>query len=222
MLKPKKKITKKELKHDPMLDAMEQAKEFFEENSQQIYYAIGGLVVVILLVWGWMSSQTSTNNEAMLANTKAVIAATAGVDENVKMELENVVNEYGNNKFITQSSYELGVQMIKDGDFAGARNIFEGLASSSDQLTRIAGKLKLAYVSEKEADYASAARLYNEVAALDAGKNSEYAKVQAGYAFLAAGDAAAAAQIAEEVLSEEPKGKYKEAVEYLAGRAVEK
>ncbi len=222
MLTPKKKLTKKELKHDPLLDSLEKGKEFYEENSKQIVAGIVALVVILLLGWGWMNNAETTRNEAMLASTKATLAAAAGIDENVLSELEAVISEYGNSEIIAQSTYQLGIAKLEAGDAAGARDQFNQLSNSSDKQLRIAGKLKLAYINEKELNHAEAAVLYQSVAMLDAGMISDYAKLQAGYAYLAAGDLAQAGNISSELMAEDHTGKFLEQVKYFEGKVLEK
>jgi len=222
MLTPKKKLTKKELKHDPLLDSLEKGKEYYEQNQKQIITALVVVLVIILLGWGWLNNRQSTNNEAMLANTKATLAAVNGMNDNVQTELERVVEEYGNNDNIAQSKYQLGVAKMQAGDLAGARELFSGLTNSSDELVKISGKLKLALLAEKESNYGDAAALYRQVSQLKAGLVSKYATLQAGYAFLAAGNIEQATDIVAELEAAKPVGKFKESVEYLAGKVMEK
>jgi predicted negative regulator of RcsB-dependent stress response len=221
MLTPKKKITKKELKHDPLLDSLEKGKEFYEENSKQIVTGISVVIVVFLLGWGWMNNIQSTKNEAMLANTKTTIAAIQGVNSNVFAELEQIIDEYGSNDEVAQSALLLGTAKMDSGDFIGAEELFSTLANSSDKQLKVAGKLKLAYLAEKQADHAAAAALYQTVANLDEGWVSDNARLQAGYAYLAAGDATQARNIVTSMLDEEPTGNLKEQLEYLSGKLLE-
>ncbi|MBT3631161.1 MAG: tetratricopeptide repeat protein [Candidatus Marinimicrobia bacterium] len=222
MLTPKKKLTKKELKHDPLLDTLEKGKEFYEENSKQIMTGAIAVVAVIILGWGWMNNQAATRNEAMLANTKATLAAVGGVDDNVLAELERVVDQYGDNSVISQATYQLGVARLDADDLSGARDLFTVLANSSDKQLKVAGKLKLAFINEKEANYGDAASLYSEVGAMGAGIVSEYATLQAGYAYVSAGNVVQAENIVAELLSEKPTGKFLEQVKYLEGKVLEK
>jgi predicted negative regulator of RcsB-dependent stress response len=222
MLTPKKKLTKKELKHDPLLDTLEKGKEFYEENSKQIMTGAIAVVAVIILGWGWMNNQAATRNEAMLANTKATLAAVGGVDDNVLAELERVVDQYGDNSVISQATYQLGVARLDADDLSGARDLFTVLANSSDKQLKVAGKLKLAFINEKEANNGDAASRYSEVGALGAGIVSEYATLQAGYAYVSAGNVVQAENIVAELLSEKPTGKFLEQVKYLEGKVLEK
>ncbi len=50
MLAPKKKITKKEIKQDRLVETYFKFKTFYEENQKTILIAVGSLVVIILLV----------------------------------------------------------------------------------------------------------------------------------------------------------------------------
>ena len=222
MLTPKKKFTKKELKHDPLLDSLEKGKEIYEEYSKQIVSGIVALVVILLLGWGWMNSREAANNTAMLENTKVTLAAANEVNDNVIAELERVVAEYGNNSNTAQATFQLAISRLDSGDSEGAKDLFTQLSKSSDKQLKIAGLLKLAYLNEKEADHNSAAALYAKVAELGAGTVSKYAELQSGYAYLAAGDVQQAGTVVSALLDEQPTGKFKEYVKYLEGKVLEK
>jgi len=222
MLTPKKKLTKKELKHDPLLDSLEKGKEFYEENSKQIMTAVIVVLAVLVLGWGWMNSVESTRNEAMLASTKTTLAALGGVDDNVMAELESVVDEYSGNDAISQVTYQLAVAKLAADDFTGARDLFKTLANSSDKQLKIAGKLKLAYISEKEQNYEDAAARYLEVSRISIDYVSDHAKLQAGYAFRADGNVIKASDIVNVLLEDKPTGKFLEQVKYLEGKVLEK
>ena len=222
MLKPKKKLTKKELKHDPLLDTLEKGKAFYEENSKQIMTGVVAFLAIIVLVWGWMNSMEATKNEAMLADTKATLAVMGGIDDNVLAELERVVDEYSGKSVIAQSTYQLGVARLKADDLSGAKDLFTTLANGSDKQLSIAGKLKLAFIDEKEANYEDAASIYSEIGAMGEGVVSEYASLQAGYAYVSAGNVAQAESIVADLLKEKPTGKFLEQVKYLEGKVLEK
>jgi len=49
MLKPKKKITKKELKEDKFVKYTLQAKTYLDENSKQVFYMVAGILGVALI-----------------------------------------------------------------------------------------------------------------------------------------------------------------------------
>ena len=222
MLTPKKKLTKKELKHDPLLDSLEKGKEFYEANSKQIIGGVAAVIVVILLGLVWMNNMETTKNEAMLASTRATLAAFGGLDDNVMAELEGVVAEYGSSDNISQATLQLGIARLDADDLEGAKEMFSTLAAGSDPQLKVAGKLKLAFIYEKEKNYADAAALYNEVSVQSKGLTSEYAKLQAGYAFLAAGNVAQAENLVAELLAKDPSGKFLEQVKYFEGKVLEK
>ncbi len=220
MLKARKKLTKQELKHDPLMDTLEKGKDFIESYKQQIYMAAGAAAILILVGLYWINSVQSTNNEAMLANTKATLAASQGINDAVISELEGVVSEYGSNKNISQSILQLGMAKLSDKDYSGARMEFEKLANSSDTQTKIAGKLKLAYLAEQE--LSAAAAQYAAVAKISKGLVSKTAKLQSANAYYLAGNMEKAASIVDELLATEPVGTFKENVEYLQGKVLEK
>ncbi|MCF7807744.1 MAG: tetratricopeptide repeat protein [Candidatus Marinimicrobia bacterium] len=222
MLTPKKKLTKKELKHDPLLDTLERGQEFYEANSKQILTGVGIVALAVLLTWGWMNSRDSFKNEAMLANTKTTMAAMQGMNSNVISELELVISEYGKNDLVALSALQLGSARLDSGDIAGARELFEHVAKNSDEFLRAAGKMKLAYLAERESEYLKAAKMYAAVSSMDLFSISKSAKLQAGYAYLNGGQPEKTRSIVDELLADELDVKFRQDVKYLEGKVQEK
>ena len=222
MLTPKKKLTKKELKHDPLVDGIEKGKEFYEEYSKQIMGGLAGLILVIFLGWVWMDSMESARHEAMLAGTKATVTAAAGMDEGVLTQLEEVFTTYGSKPEVANANFQLGIARLEAGDLPGAEALFSEMAQSSDRQLAIAGALKLAYIAERNNDHLGAAELYLTVSAKATGATADWAKLQSAYAFQSAGNNVKANEIIAEMLDAEPKGKLAEEVRYLEGKLLEK
>jgi predicted negative regulator of RcsB-dependent stress response len=222
MLTPKKKITKKELKHDPLLDTLERGQEFYEKNSKQILTVLGVVVIIFLLLWGWMNSRESYTGEAMLADTKTSILALQGMNSNIISELELVIAEYGSNDLVAMSMLQLGEARLDSGDYAGAKELFSKLSNSSDSHLKAAGRLRLAALAEKEQDLSTAAMQYKAVAALDLPGVSRQAKLQSAYAFAAAEQLDEARRIVADLLADNPTGRFRDQVKYLEGKVQEK
>ena len=64
MLKARKRITKKELKHDPMLESIYKIETFVREYSKQALYGGGALVAIIVLAVMMYSSKKEAERKA--------------------------------------------------------------------------------------------------------------------------------------------------------------
>jgi tetratricopeptide (TPR) repeat protein len=108
MLKPKKKITKKEIKQDGLITAYAQVTSFYYENKKYISYAITGLVVIVIAVFIYINNRRANNEKAAseigkifslydaAANNPAQYkAAIDGIPERGVMGLKSIVSNYG-------------------------------------------------------------------------------------------------------------------------------
>lgn len=74
MLKPqRKKVNKKELKHDPLLDSVLKAQTFYEKNRNILTYSVIGVIAVVLITM-WVSAlMKETEQEAVTLLGKAQV-----------------------------------------------------------------------------------------------------------------------------------------------------
>ncbi len=103
MLKAQKKISKKELKHDALLDTMGKITGFYEENKKVVQYAAGALVLLVVGTYAFVESRKTKNEEAS-AKIGSVFSfydqnqfqvAIDGVPERKITGLKSIVEEYG-------------------------------------------------------------------------------------------------------------------------------
>ena len=218
MLKPKKKLTKRAIRRDPLLDSLEKSRDFFEANKQKIYTYAGALVVIIVLVWGWNNNREGQKREAMLASTRVTTAYTMGVNADVIAELENVLADYGNSESAALSKYYLAETRMDSADYLGAAEIFEELLAGTDQTQlKIGSALKLAALAEIDGDYSRAASLYDQAATMAMPRASSTYKLQSAYSYYHAGDHDRAEQMVDELIDSKLPGKSKESADYLKG-----
>jgi TolA-binding protein len=177
MLAPKKKISKKEIKQDKLVETYFKTKTFFEENQRTILIALGSLVVVILLVIYLVNRSRERNIESttLLGNVINLYdqgqfqQAIDGVPAKKIKGLKFIADEYGNTEsgeaakiFLANSYYQLGKydEALKyyedyDGDnklfqataYAGAASCYE-IKGNKEKAAEL--YLKAAKVSESE------------------------------------------------------------------------
>ena len=108
MLRPKKKITRKEIQRDPFLESVDQAQAHLEEN-RSLYLKIAIGIIVALLFFNIRSNrQSQFNIEASASLGKALVTLDQGDKSSAKFQLETVYNEFNGTSSAYTASYYLG------------------------------------------------------------------------------------------------------------------
>jgi hypothetical protein len=94
MLKARKRITKKEIKHDPFLESIYQTKEYFEKNVKTITRAGIGLVAVLIVVFIFNKNLNAERNASEVALGKAIVNLGIGDRDNGLLQLELLIDDY--------------------------------------------------------------------------------------------------------------------------------
>ena len=108
MLRPKKKITRKEIQRDPFLESVDQAQAHLEEN-RSLYLKIAIGIIVALLFFNTRSNrQAQYSIEASASLGKALVTLDQGDKSSAKFQLETVYNEFDGTSSAYTASYYLG------------------------------------------------------------------------------------------------------------------
>ena len=108
MLRPKKKITRKEIQRDPFLESVDQAQAHLEEN-RSLYLKIAIGIIVALLFFNTRSNRQAQHNiEASASLGKALVTLDQGDKSSAKFQLETVYNEFNGTSSAYKASYYLG------------------------------------------------------------------------------------------------------------------
>ena len=108
MLRPKKKITRKEIQRDPFLESVDQAQTHLEEN-RSLYLKIAIGIIVALLFFNTRSNRQAQHNiEASASLGKALVTLDQGDKSSAKFQLETVYNEFNGTSSAYTASYYLG------------------------------------------------------------------------------------------------------------------
>ena len=98
MLKPKRKITRKEMKKDPLLEKITQVETFVRSKPKQIIYITIGLVAVIVFCMVFFQSKKSANREASgLLGIAELSIAREDYDDAI-IRFENLIDRYPGTK----------------------------------------------------------------------------------------------------------------------------
>ena len=129
MLKPKKKITQKEIQRDPFLESVDLAQAHFEHNKK-LYSQIG--VGILVLVIGFIVL-TNKNKEHTAKGVTSLSKALVALDQedltNAKFQLETVVNDYNGTDPAIESGFFLGKIYFDEGEFDQASTYLNNFIS---------------------------------------------------------------------------------------------
>ena len=94
MLKPKKKITKKEIRRDPFLESIDKAQAHISE-SRTTYMKVALGLIAVLIGYNVITEKRSQKNlDANAALGKAMVALDRGDVNNAQFQLETVITEF--------------------------------------------------------------------------------------------------------------------------------
>jgi predicted negative regulator of RcsB-dependent stress response len=108
MLKPKKKITKKEIKKDPFLETLYNIRQNFEKNRKLYTQGLIGIVAVIVVVFFLNNRIKSITTDSTTLLGQAMVSYEIGDIENALFQFEQLTDVYGKYKNGKVAYYYLG------------------------------------------------------------------------------------------------------------------
>ena len=132
MLKPKRKITSKEIKRDPFLEAIFTLKEHLNRKKQQ--YLKIGISVLSVLVLSFFINQNSKSNakEAEFGLSIGMVYIEKGDIQNAMMQFQQIVDEYSSTPSGHSASFYIGKIHFDRGNYDLALPHFERFISGSN------------------------------------------------------------------------------------------
>ena len=209
MLKPKRKITKQNLKEDKLVKTTLQVKNYLEENSKQVFYFVSGVLLVILIIMWYRYYSQKTNEEAIAQLGMAQIEFTNGNYDKATKRLLTLIQEYNNTIEAEQGMFLLANIYYQQNNFPQARQYFKEFVDSysGSPILLASGYAGLAACYETENNFTEAGRFY-EKAAREAGEfieADEYCFL-AGICYKKAGETNKAKKQFESLIKESKSG----------------
>jgi tetratricopeptide (TPR) repeat protein len=176
MLKPSKKIVKKEIKQDALLTNYVKATSFYYENKRYVSYGVTALIVLVAGAVIFYNTRTGNNEKAAAALGKIISIydagaadpnqyknAIAGVPERNIMGLKAVVDNFGGSDAGEMARLYLANAYLYTGQYDDAIKQFDSFSGGSSMLKASAyAGLAAAYEGKKE--YGKAAPEYERAA----------------------------------------------------------
>ena len=143
MLKPKKKITQKEIQRDPFLESVDTAQAHFEHNKS-LYTQIGiGILVVIVGITVLTNKNRDHTSKGITALSKALVALDQKDFTNAKFQLETVLDDFSGTEPAVESEFFLGKIFYDEGDFDQATGHLNSFNDQGENKMLLAATAKM-------------------------------------------------------------------------------
>ena len=164
MLRARKKISKKDLKHDPMLEAIFKIETFFKSYSKEALYGVIGIIALIVVGIIFLNSKSKAEVDAAAAVGIAQFKFMSGDFQDAIVRLEDALRKYPGTKAATQGTFYLGSANYQAGNKDDAERNFRDYLDESqdDRLLAASAYAGIAAVREDKQDYAEAAENYKK------------------------------------------------------------
>ncbi|MCK4903080.1 MAG: tetratricopeptide repeat protein [Candidatus Marinimicrobia bacterium] len=120
MLKPKRKISKREIKKDPFLEFINNAQQWLQDNKKIIYRVAFGVIAIVAVIYFLNNNRVSSGKEGEALLGKALLSQDIGDVENAKFQLQALVDDFDGTKACIDGKYYLGKMSYDDGEIETA------------------------------------------------------------------------------------------------------
>lgn len=203
MLKPKKKLTRRELKQDKFVLITLQAKDYIQENFRIISFAVLGAVALIVGITWWINTSRAEEMEAAAKYSDAETALINGQKDNAISLLNEIVQRYEETTAAGQSTFLLAQIYWEDNKVDLAKQYYETFLDNyaDDNILTQAALVGYANCLEFYDNFAEAAKHYEKAARMETGSPEALNYLySAARAYFRAGEYGKARQLAEEVM----------------------
>jgi TolA-binding protein len=135
MLKPKKKITRKELKRDPLLETLYKVQDRLNTNRKLYTRVAIGILAVVIVVLVVNRNYVHSQEVANTLFGKALVALDLGDEEQAQFQFENLIDEYGSTEMGELAYYYLGQIYYNQKKYEQAKEALSAfIAKSSNEI----------------------------------------------------------------------------------------
>ena len=221
MLKPKRKITKKEIQRDPFIENIFSFKEHINQKKSIYTKVIIGVFAVFILSYLYTNNRSSNFEAAETLISKAMVYVDLGDNDNAMIYLQEVIDEYGNTDAGLNANYYLGQIYFITGEYEMALPHFERYTKKGkNPLLSLSTYQGLVSIYKSKQDLANAIK-YQKISREKANSKEEKAWVSLGLAelTLANGDKNGAIKLISNVLENyEDNFELKQKAEEISGK----
>ena len=142
MLKPSRKILRKEIKKDPFLETVEKIENGFEENRKTIVNVFIFFVAIIITGSIYVNNRNDIEIESSSAFGAALVAYSNSDYDNAKFQFESISSNYEGTESEIFSNYYLGKIAYELGKFDEAKFLLNDFLDNTEKATFVSGAIK--------------------------------------------------------------------------------
>jgi TolA-binding protein len=224
MLKPRKRITKKELKQDKLVTFYFQANTWLENNLKYVTGAVMAIVILIVLGILFSNSSKSTNEKASVELTRAVHTFESGDVQGSLSLFNSLVEKYGSTKSGKMARYYLANAFYKNQDFENAQMQYKKFASSfsGDHYITLSALAGVASCMEQKQQFDKAAQEYEKIAEKNPKSfDAAHYLLKASQCYLKANNSSRANVLLDKIIKDYPDAQEKNDAIFLKSMASE-
>ena len=168
MLKPKRKITRKEIKKDPFLESIDKLENNFEQNKKTYLNIAIGVIASILVINILINKQSQKNIDSNSYLGMALVAFDNEDYDNAKFQFETIVSEYSGTNSSNVANYYLGKISFENDDLDKSKTYLNAYLKDPEPDILIPGAIKmLSNIALKSSEYDKAIKLLDRGIRLD-------------------------------------------------------
>lgn len=162
MLKPRKKMTRKEIKQDRFVETAMMTRAYVEENYKTVFSITGVIfgVILLIIVWTFLHSRSKEASASLLG--QAQLEYQNMNYSKSKELLTRLLDEYSSTDAVDQANFLMANLYFQDNKITEAKNYFEEFLDSytGSEILLSSGYAGLAACLERENNYREAAAFY--------------------------------------------------------------
>ena len=143
MLKPQRKITRKEIKRDPFLETIDKIEYNFEQNKKTYLNIALGLIAVIISVNVLLNKQGQKDIDSNSALGIALVAFDNEDYENAKFQFESILSDFSGTNSFNIANYYLGKISFENNELIIAESYLNEYLNNSEPDILIPGTIKI-------------------------------------------------------------------------------
>ena len=143
MLKPQRKITRKEIKRDPFLETIDKIEYNFEQNKKTYLNIALGLIAVIISVNVLLNKQGQKDIDSNSALGIALVAFDNEDYENAKFQFETILSDFSGTNSSNIANYYLGKISFENNELIKAESYLNEYLNNSEPDILIPGTIKI-------------------------------------------------------------------------------
>jgi len=205
MLKPKRKITRKEIQVDPMLETMGNVQKHFETHKQSYTRYGSGLLILIIALVFFNNKQDTAQLEANAALGRAMIVWESKDWDNAEFQFELLTDEFGHTKSGKLGNYYLGLIYMQKGNKETALKVLNEFVSKNDYpMLESNARIQLADIYKSNNDLANAIKHLRQVDKIKCSSSQKHsAKIYLAELLLDSEKTDEAEEIVKKILAED-------------------